>query len=319
MRKNTGSLRLSIFATVLMFAAGQGQSQQGSTVLDGAVNEDGTTYILTPAGMKVIDAAQGTSQDATLDPKSTLTDHPGFTLSFNQALTLETDGPVILWSGKTSANVAETYVTFAASQASTKLTRAVGIAVDVAIASNGNIFVCGLSKGLDTQYIVHQFSSNGNYIRSFHLLDTTEPIHESDLSHAKLVTTETGLYVVSPFLSNAVYEYGLNGTLTHTYNFDQIAPQGKARRLLTMFPKEGAVYVQSVVGDLIEREGSPPGAMGMRNPESEVHSLQNGSTVLELSVQDPTSTILGITPDGKVIERSIAADATRNTISISEP
>jgi hypothetical protein len=288
-------------------------------ILDMEVSSQGKVYGLVEDGFEVLDMEQRRARPYVYDPKSTIWELPPFSRSQNLAIALDPDeNPTILWYGRREGVPYESYITAFGADESVKLEPAVSMVYDLTFGPEGQFFILGHLSG--SKYVtrerlesggsrrlvsgrpnlIHEFSSSGELIRSFHPWPNPEI---EDLSRigsrtSKIVAAAGSVFVMHTLLTDSVYEYQ-DGVLVQIYSFPQRA--GLSRMLYSMFSNGGKVYLASSVGQKHVLPADPSRAGPVRfafsSEQTEVHTIEAGS-VEPVSAGGPFVEWIGMIPNG---------------------
>ncbi|NWG13492.1 MAG: hypothetical protein HXY20_08170 [Acidobacteria bacterium] len=274
------------------------------TTVDSAVDSKGTLYILTQRSLRV-QTAGGARSETTLAPSLAVADS-GFTREILHAIAVDrNDEPTVLWSGMRGNGSVDTFVTRLNTKAGVRLGLSFGTARSLSISSTGDIYVLGLARDQEPLLVAHQFTATGLHVRSFHpFLGSSASDLEArrkQLSRARIAAGADAVYLLFPFLSNAVYEYR-QGTLAKAHDFEGV--NGPGRKVLSIFSNEGNVLLHSVVngetGEILRHE---------------ILNVADGAIVRSFSAREIAGPVLGMTPDGRVICRDATVGPSRDSIS----
>jgi hypothetical protein len=274
------------------------------TFIDAAVDSKGNTYVLTQSGLKrtdvngdILNVEIGASFRSTFESW-------GY-----QAMSVDRfQGPVVLWSGK-RGNLGESYITFVESDKNIQLKQTVNFALSVSIAPNQDIYVFGISFTQKTQQLVHRFSSEGNYLGSFNpfmIIDPGNPTERHKFGRSRIIATSDGIFVLSPLFDSRVAKC-VEGRVERTFDFGTTSVEGSQRRPVTLFSRDGKVYVQVFVA------GTPDKA------RHDIYVYENGDFRLSLTTKDLPGQILGQKPDGQLVTRDVTVSARRDSIGSKLP
>lgn len=288
------------------------------TPQDLAVDSQGQVISLVGDGIEVADLEKRRTRYRVFDPKSTVWVVPPFYRSVNVEIAVDADdNPVILWSGKKQDGTYESYVTVFGAEESLQFERALGLVHDFTLGSNGHIFILGHLLG--TNYstrersedgrsrilvvgrpdLIHEFSPEGQDIRSFHPWPSDEVRELNRVGEANIVTIGASVFVMHQLLSESIYEYR-NGVFVQTHDLEQ--PEGVSRVLRSMFSVDGKVYVTSMLGrkHSLPEDTSRPTNYAFSVERREIHVIE-GSTARLVSSGGPMGKRIGMTPEGKWI------------------
>ena len=294
-------------------------------VLDMDVSSQGKVYGLVDNGFEVLDVEKRRARPPSVfDPKSTVWELPPFSFSQHLAIALDLDdNPNILWVGRREGGPPESYITAFGAEESVKLEPAVSGFLDLTFGPEGQFFILGHLSG--SKYVtrerlesggirrlvsgrpnlIHEFSSSGELIRSFHPWPNPE-IEDLSLmrSHnSKIVAAAGSVFVMHARLTDNVYEYR-DGALVQIHSFPQ--PAGLSRVLGSMFSNSGKVYIASSVGQKHVHPQDPsragPVPFSFSVEQIEVHAIESGSVAL-VSAGGPFAELIGMTPNGEFLAR----------------
>jgi hypothetical protein len=273
--------------------------------LDAAVDSKGTVYELRQRHLRTY-TASGEQTEIALNLSQTVPD-PGFSRLISQALAItDKNEAAVLWSGSRPGGVVETYVYFVRSGRSVRLGRPLGSAIGLSISPTGDIYAFGVPKNQVPSMLIHQFDSRGEYVRSFHPHTTNDSAdHDArkSVSQSRMVCAGESLYVLSPFLSNLIFEYR-GGNLTRTHDLAAAAPAGTSRSVISIFRAGNSVLAHTFV-----RKTSGGGS------RSEILRVTDGLLYRSVASYEIAGPVLGITPDGRLVDRNASLGPSRNTIS----
>jgi len=239
------------------------------------------------------------------DVKSTLTDPEFLSYGFHAMALNQKDQPAVLWSGVRQNRTAETYVTFISSRVSVRLGYPVVIATGLAFGPADDIFIFGLVRHQEPVSLVHHFTRDGSYLKSFHphISASVEDVEATaKLGRSRVVVTTNAVYVASPFVSRIVFEYSsTTGELVRQHDIGESTANGSRRKFLTIFARGGEALANSLVEN-------------GRSPISEIHRLKDGQLLMSIPATDLVGPVLGILPDGRAVGRNVSLSMQRYLI-----
>ncbi len=294
-----------IVSALLLLPVSFGQNTPAAKeYLGAAVDSRGAVYVLADQHVRAYDSA-GKERLIPLKLARTAND-PAFTRLICQAVAVsEKDEMAVLWSGLRMSGAVETYVFMAGSGRSVKLGRPLGTAFALALSSNGNIYVFGIPKNEAPALLIHEFGSDGRFSRSFHPGDDAFDIDSRrKLGRSQMVAMGDMVYVLSPLRSRLIYEY-LGGTLTATHDLSALGPNGSSRRVISIFRQGSSLLAHTSV------KAAAGGAS-----QNEIIRIADGSVYRSIGNEEIVGPILGIAPNGGLIQRNAGASAARNTIAV---
>jgi len=301
---------LIALAFILCVVPQRSNSQQGrdsrNGFVDGVVDGTGKIYILRHYSIEMANSTEA-PVPIPFDVKSTLTDPEFLSYGFHAIALNRKDQPAVLWSGVRQNRTAETYVTFISSRVSVRLGYPVVIASGLAFGPTDDIFIFGLVRHQEPVSLVHHFTRDGTYLKSFHphISASVEDVEgTAKLGRSRVVATTNAVYVASPFVSSIVFEYSsTTGELVRQHDIGESTANGSPRKFLTIFARGGEALANSLVEN------------GM-SPISEIHRLKDGQLLMSIPATDLEGPVLGILPDGRAVSRNVSLSMQRNSIHI---
>ena len=301
---------LIALAFILCVVPQRSNSQQGrdsrNGFVDGVVDGTGQIYILRHNSIEMANSTEA-PVPIPFDVKSTLTDPEFLSYGFHAIALNRKDQPAVLWSGVRQNRTAETYVTFISSRVSVRLGYPVVIATGLAFGPADDIFIFGLVRHQEPVSLVHHFTRDGTYLKSFHphISASVEDVEATaKLGRSRVVATTNAVYVASPFVSGIVFEYSsTTGELVRQHDLGESTANGSRRKFLTIFARGGEALANSLVEN------------GM-SPISEIHRLKDDQLLMSIPATDLVGPVLGILPDGRAVGRNVSLSMQRDSIHI---
>ena len=301
---------LIALAFILCVVPQRSNSQQGrdsrNGFVDGVVDGTGQIYILRHNSIEMANSTEA-PVPIPFDVKSTLTDPEFLSYGFHAMALNQKDQPAVLWSGVRQNRTAETYVTFISSRVSVRLGYPVVIATGLAFGPADDIFIFGLVRHQEPVSLVHHFTRDGTYLKSFHthISASVEDVEATaKLGRSRVVATTNAVYVASPFVSGIVFEYSsTTGELVRQHDLGESTANGSRRKFLTIFARGGEALANSLVEN------------GM-SPISEIHRLKDDQLLMSIPATDLVGPVLGILPDGRAVGRNVSLSMQRDSIHI---
>jgi hypothetical protein len=281
-----------------------GAAQASEKFVDGVVDSKNNTYILTPYGLKRMTP----NGDSVMIERGVYSRSLFTSFAFQAVALDDQERPWILWTGKRE-NTIETYLTLAGTQTNVPLNKAVNFALSMSIAPNRDIYIFGVSYLQENAQLVHRFSSTGDYLGGFNPFMNSNPIDSSErhkFGRSRIIANKDGLFILSPLYDSRVIKWSKD-RVESTFDYGTVSPDGFRRNPVTIFMRNGKLYLQVFVG-------------GRRDQSHhDIYIYENGGFEFYLKTDKSWGQVLGMTTDDTLILRDVTITASRDSISPINP